>query len=138
MKKIFIATLLFFIALSVLASSTQAQLRELLKDQRFDLTYGVELPKQPKPFNELTAAEIASFRPIVGQGSVSIEPDGHINPYLSWYKTDFASEPFDGRIEVLVMGEPLPSATTTLFLTLTVLAILLCCRDTKWKQSDIH
>jgi len=137
MKKIFITTLLFFIALSILASDTQAILQELLKDQTFNLAYGVEMPKQPKPFNELTAADIAG-KPMYGVKSMELEPDGYMSPYGSWYKADFAEDPFNGLREIYVVGEPLPSASTTLFMTLAVLAILLCCRDTKWKQLKIR
>jgi hypothetical protein len=133
MKKIFITTLLFFIALSVLADNYQAALEDLLKDQTFDLAYGIDMIKQPKPFNKFTAADIDG-KPMYRIGSMYIEPDGYINPYGAWYKADFAEDPFNGLREIYVLGEPLPSASTTLLITLAVIAILLCCRDTKWKQ----
>ena len=132
MKKIFITTLLLFITLSILASAIQRDLQLLLKDQTFNLAYGIELPKDPKPFNEFKYTDIPAF--VSYQPYISSEPDGYMAPYKAWYEQDFASDPFDGRIEVYVMGEPLPSATQTMFLTLGVLAILLYCRNTKWKQ----
>ena len=33
-----------------------------------------------------------------------------------WYVQDFANEPFDGMIEVYVVGEPLPTPVLTLFI----------------------
>lgn len=43
----------------------------------------------------------------------------------SFYNTDFAEDPFDGVIQVLVMGEPLPSQTVSLILgVLTVFSIV--------------
>lgn len=132
MKKIFITTLLFFIALSILASAIQRDLQLLLKDQTFDLAYGIELPKDPKPFNKFDYADMPAYVPY--KYVISETNDGHIEPYKSWYEQDFASDPFDGKIEVFVMGEPLPSASQIMILTLGVLAILLYCRNTKWKQ----
>lgn len=43
----------------------------------------------------------------------------------SFYNTDFAEDPFDGVIQVLVMGEPLPSPTVTMICALGVVGILL-------------
>lgn len=135
MKKIFITTLLFFIALSVLAASQkQLLLQELLKDHTIDLTQGITLPKDQKPFNDFSDIVRQPPQPTTWRTSIVVEPDGHINPYKGWYDYDFAADPFDGRIEILVMGEPLPSASQTMILTLGVLAILLYCRNTKWKQ----
>ena len=137
MKKIFITTLLFFIALSVLAaSSQQLLLQALLKDQTFNLTQGITLPKDQKPFNDFSDIVRQPPQSTTWRTSIVVEPDGHINPYKGWYDYDFAADPFDGRIEILVMGEPLPSATQTIMLTLGVLAILLYCRNTKWRQSE--
>ena len=41
----------------------------------------------------------------------------------SFYQLDFSEDPFDGRIDVLVVGEPLPSSTVTLILSLAALAV---------------
>ena len=137
MKKIFITTLLFFIALSVLASSQQQLLlQELLKDPILDLTHGITLQKDQKPFNDFSDIVRQPLQPTTRPIVIDIEQDGYISPYKGWYDTDFAADLFDGRIEILVMGEPLPSATQTIILTLGVLAILLYCRNTKWKQSE--
>jgi len=43
----------------------------------------------------------------------------------SFYQLDFSEMPFDGKIDVLVVGEPLPGSTVTLILSLAALAIFL-------------
>lgn len=42
-----------------------------------------------------------------------------------FYQLDFSEMPFDGKIDVLVVGEPLPSSTVTLILSLAALAVFL-------------
>ena len=137
MKKIFITTLLFFLALTLLGSSLQKNLEQLLRDSHINLTIGITLPKDTKPFNQFNYSDIPATNQYY-EYAIDTTPDGYINPYKAWYEQDFASDPFDGRIEVYVMGEPLPSATQTVFITLAVLGILLYCRDTKWKQLKIR
>ena len=41
-----------------------------------------------------------------------------------WYVQDFASDPFDGMIEVYVVGEPLPTPVLTLFIASTIAFVL--------------
>ena len=43
----------------------------------------------------------------------------------SFYQLDFSEDEFDGRIDVLVVGEPLPSSTVTLILSLAALAVFM-------------
>ena len=54
----------------------------------------------------------------------------------SFYQLDFSEKPFDGRIDVLVMGEPLPSPTVTLILSLAALAIFM--GYARRKQQNAH
>ena len=42
-----------------------------------------------------------------------------------FYQLDFSEMPFDGKIDVLVVGEPLPSPTVTLILSLGALAVFM-------------
>ena len=42
-----------------------------------------------------------------------------------FYQLDFPEEPFDGKIDILVMGEPLPASTVTLLVALAAAAGLL-------------
>lgn len=43
----------------------------------------------------------------------------------SFYQLDFANDPFDGNIEILVMGEPLPASHVTLIVALGLAAAFL-------------
>ena len=49
----------------------------------------------------------------------------------SFFHLDFAEEPFDGMIEVLVVGEPLPASTVTLIVALAAGAGLLLYNNRK-------
>jgi len=42
-----------------------------------------------------------------------------------FYQLDFSEMPFDGKIDVLVIGEPLPGSTVTLILSLAALAVFM-------------
>ena len=53
----------------------------------------------------------------------AIVPFAPVNDY--WYTQDFAEDQFDGRIEVAVVGEPLPSTTVTVFLASIMLFALM-------------
>ena len=43
----------------------------------------------------------------------------------SFYQLDFSEMPFDGKVDILVIGEPLPSSTVTLLVSLGALVIFL-------------
>ena len=43
----------------------------------------------------------------------------------SFYQLDFSAMPFDGKIDVAVIGEPLPGSTVTLILSLAALAVFM-------------
>ena len=42
-----------------------------------------------------------------------------------FYQLDFSADPFNGKIEVAVIGEPLPGSTVTLILSLAALAVFM-------------
>lgn len=125
MTKIFITVILFMLALSILASPSQQELQALLKDQHLDLTYGVVLP-ETKPYNDFSTFAKPPYYMQLFSHPMWQEPDGFLSPYSSWYHTDFAEDPFDGRIEPFVVGEPLPPATATLLIALGMLGIMKC------------
>lgn len=127
MTKIFITVILFLLALSILASQSQQELQVLLKDQHLDLTYGVVIP-EAKPYNDFSTITKPPYYMQLFSHPMWQEPDGFLSPYSSWYHTDFAEDPFDGRIEPLVVGEPLPPATATLLIALGMLGIM------KWRK----
>ena len=108
--------LLFILLFTVsLTSFAKQELYSLLKDPTINLAYDVKLPDAPK-FNDFSNVKKAGTP---YYNSLSIEP---MLPYSRaidfWYHTDFAAEPFDGRLEVLVVGEPLPTPIATLVVTL--------------------
>ncbi len=49
----------------------------------------------------------------------------------SFFHLDFSEDPFDGRIEVIVVGQPLPASTVTLLVALAAGAGLLLFRNRK-------
>lgn len=122
MTKIFITILLFLLALTVVADSSLVT--ELLKDRTFDLAYNVHLPKS-KPLNAFsdstTAYTVYDLQPAPIE-----ENDSYLGDL--WYHLDFSEEPFDGRIEVLIMGEPLPSPFMTIFVSLCTVGIIVWSR----------
>ena len=54
-----------------------------------------------------------------------------LSPATYFYNLDFSEDPFDGKIQILVMGEPLPSPLTTLICCCGVIGILLYCKKKK-------
>ena len=54
----------------------------------------------------------------------------------SFYQLDFSEDAFDGQIDVLVMGEPLPGPTVTLILSLAALAVFM--GYARRKQQNAH
>lgn len=54
----------------------------------------------------------------------------------SFFKLDFSENPFDGNIEILVMGEPLPPATVTLLIALAAGAGLLLYNNRRKSACD--
>ena len=52
-----------------------------------------------------------------------------------FYHLDFSEDPFDGTIEVLVLGEPLPSSTVTLLVGLAAVAAFLLYNNRKRMRS---
>lgn len=78
-----------------------------------NLAYGFEVNKD---------FDITDFsKPVTptlnNQASYTINSEAIVPfPTDYWYVQDFANEPFDGMIEVYVVGEPLPTPILTLFI----------------------
>jgi len=114
-----------FISLFLLISSTvfgkydPKPLLEYMKNDPIPLNYGVKEQKYNisdfstyKLFNTGTSQSISL-------NTEAIVPFSPVNDY--WYTQDFSEDPFDGKIEILVMGEPLPSVPLTLFISTLLL-----------------
>lgn len=81
---------------------------------------------------DFEAIDIASVKALKasGSGNSSITVSGDPLYYAgynsdSFYQLDFSEDPFNGSIEILVMGEPLPASTVTLIVALGLAAAFL-------------
>ena len=115
---------LLFVLFFVLSASVMAKesLQELLKDQKIDLTQGITLKDAP-PFHDFSTFYTNPVFPLKPYNRDFVWYDETFGN--AWYSKDFAADPFDGRIEVLVMGEPLPSTTITFLISIALVDLLL-------------
>lgn len=108
--------LVLFLLLFSITTFAATDLKYLLEDQRFNLTYGVTLPDTPA----LTDFSVR-FTPSVSPTKVAASVEALI-PFQGmvdrWYQFDFSEEPFDGVIQLAAVGQPSPSATVTLIIAL--------------------
>lgn len=76
------------------------------------------------------------FEPKTVSLKVSADP-GYYADYKeeSFLQLDFAKDPFDGVIDILVMGEPLPASTVTLLVALGAGALFLLYRNRRRRIS---
>lgn len=142
MKKILFTILTFFAMFIVFGQQEVLNYRKNIlmeyllnyEHKGMNLAQGVDLSKIS------SIAKISDFsKPYVANKEYSmskwtIDSDNNyveLSPATNFYKVDFSEDPFDGKIQILVMGEPLPSPTTTLICTLGVLGILLYCKKRK-------
>lgn len=131
MKKIFITTLLFLLSLCALAF-TPAQIKQLTAKNHINLGY-----KMPQPDPQLL---IWDFKHMDGSARMDryswddaayVATPGTLDLLDTWYRLDFPNEPFDGRVQMLTAGAPLPPASTTLMVTLVTAGIIL------WSRSQL-
>lgn len=78
-----------------------------------DLVYDIKIPEQPV---------INDFSHVVTKGShasIKVQEGYYLDDALvnRWYRTDFDEDPFDGRIEIMMSGQPSASVTTTLIIS---------------------
>jgi hypothetical protein len=76
------------------------------------------------------------FTPFSISQAKSTEPNYYAgyNPD-SFYQLDFAEDPFNGMIEIYVMGEPLPASTVTLIVALAAGALFLLYKNRGQRRS---
>ena len=127
MTKTFITVLLFLLALTLLGFNKN-DLYVYMDNHPYDLVQGVKLYTPAVQLNDFKDQRFPA-RPHDGH---HVYYGGERMPYLyaydTWYKHDFAEDPFDGRIEIIV-GQPLPSANTTIFIVLAVAGIIMWSRN---------
>lgn len=117
MKYLFISMFLF-LSSALFGKYDPKPLLEYMKNDPIPLNYDVKEQKHNisdfsthKLFNTGTSQSISL-------NTEAIVPFAPIND--AWYLQDFVEDPFDGRIEVVV-GEPLPSVPTTIFISTLLL-----------------
>lgn len=86
-------------------------------------------------FEPIAIASVKTLR-AKGAGNSSISVAGDPLYYAgynseSFYQLDFSEDPFNGNIEILVMGEPLPPTTVTLIVALALGAAFLLYKNRK-------
>lgn len=119
MTKLFLTVILFLLTLALLALDPSDFVSYF--DTPVDLTYGITAPAYT-PLNAAPAK--ASYTPTSYYLSFSNEPMDNRPAYNAWYMEDFAEDPFDGNLEIFVLGEPLPPARTTILIMLAVVGII--------------
>ena len=129
MKKFLIITILFMLALTVVASD---DLYKLIDKIPIDIATGIEQSKEAK-INDFTAV-MAPVTPakLVSPVSAGERVDERFG---GLYRHDFAEEPFDGRLS-LIMGTPLPTPFTTLLVAFGTIGIILVNKNNKWSKQD--
>lgn len=115
--KYILAIILFVLALTVTALDIE-QFRPYMDHN--DIAYGISIPPYNSVWDFNNPYYWANWRTIDYHIYAPGEHDGYVSPYVSWYHSDFAEEPFDGRIEVYAVGEPLPPPLLTLLVALAV------------------
>lgn len=130
MKKFLVTTILFMLALTMVAND---QLYKMLDKIPLDLSIGIEQPNEVK-LNDFTAA-IAPVAPTEAALNISAG-ESMEGDFGGWYRYDFAEDPFDGRLELLVVGEPLPTPIMTLLVAFGTIGIILVNKNNKWSKQD--
>ena len=77
------------------------------------------------------------FTPFSVTKAKSSEPNYYsgYNPD-SFYQLDFAEDPFNGMIEIYIMGEPLPAPAVTLIVALAAGALFLLYKNRRQRQTE--
>ena len=124
MKKLIIFFLLAF-SISVFSQDLTGLLKyhkheliELLKydNDNHNLAYGITIPETQK-FNDFSKLMIpvSTYQ----MNKFKVDSDNNLielSPGNNFYKVDFTEDPFDGMIEVWVVGEPSTSTNLTLLI----------------------
>ena len=116
MKKIFLTTILFLLALSILAVEMD------------NITAPMIAPSSGFTLEQVLQAPTTVTYNAPAYTELPNEQLGNTEMYSYWAATDFAEDPFDGIMEVCVIGSPLPSPLMTLIAALGTLGIIYMCR----------
>ena len=130
-----------FLFLSIVGFSMDKKTQEYLFENYktpYNLAYDIKQPTAFFKFNDFSTFYKQNTSPfkletITTEQMIPFTYDGTVE----WYKTDFAAEPFDGRIEILVMGEPLPSINLSLLIACIISIAVLQYRKYKERKSSV-
>lgn len=114
--KHFLAILLFVISFTTFG----LDLSQFI-EHNVDLAYGVKIPERPV---------INDFSHVVMKGqhaSIKVQEGYYFDDALvrRWYYTDFDEDPFDGRIEIMMLGQPSASVNATILIAMIVASLLI-------------
>ena len=127
MNKFFLTVVLFLLTFSIYAFS-QADQELLIRQSPIEFQPFAHRTEQPMMWDFSNPYHYENWREVGPGLYVPSEPAGFTRPYAAWYIDDFPKEPFDGRVEITVMGEPLPTELMTLCIMLAFAGII------SWKR----
>ena len=131
MNKFFLAVVLFLLTF-VLCAFSQADIDLLLKQSPIEFQPSAHRTEQPMMWDFSNPYHYENWREVGPGLYIPTETNGFVSPYCDWYNDDFAKEPFDGKIEIYVMGEPLPGSFLTVCIALAFAGIIV------WRRSKIQ
>lgn len=127
MNKFFLTVVLFLLTLTICAFSKVDQ-ELLLRQAPIEFQPFAHRAEPPRIWDFSNPYHYENWREISPGIYIPTEPDGFNQPYNSWYMDDFAQDPFDGKIEIVTMGEPLPDTIITFCIMLVFAGII------SWKR----
>ena len=127
MKKIFISILLFLLALTALAFDP-VPLYTYIDRQPYDLLQGIP-QMQLLDVHKFTGQYQLNAPVANAYFTAQSDPTPYMQAYDTWYRYDFAEDPFDGLLDLAVIGEPLPSTKATFFIVLLTAGIIMWSRN---------
>lgn len=131
MNKIFLIATLLFLSLFAIALSPADQ-ELLIRQSPLELSPAATRIPQIRLNDFSRSYRYEAVKEIIPGIYIPIETDGYDKPYSAWYKADFDSDPFDGKIEIIPMGEPLPGGLISLCIGLVFAGIIM------WKHNKVQ
>ena len=127
MHKFFLTVVLFLLTLAICAFSPADQ-ELLIRQAPIEFQPFAHKPQALHMGDFSNPYHYENWREILPGIYIPTEPDGFRKPYNSWYMDDFSEEPFDGKIEIVTLGEPLPGVWLSLCIWLAFAGIIM------WKR----
>ena len=93
-----------------------------------DLAYGIKIPERPAINDFSHVATKDSY------ASIKVQEEYYFDDALAsrWYYTDFDEDPFDGRIEIMMLGQPSASVNVTILISMVVASLLIYKKKTAY------